>query len=53
MLIVFFMAWCCCWARLAEGICGILTFGVFTPTWAIAVAKFFTARLEKKVQNGN
>lgn len=38
------VGWCCSWARLAEGIVGILSFGRFTPYWGIAVCEFFSRR---------
>lgn len=47
------VGWCCSWARLAEGIVGILTFGKFTPHWGLAVCEFFNKlRLKKIEQEG-
>lgn len=40
-----FMGWCCSWARFAEGICGILTFGFFTPSWGLVVSRFFAHKV--------
>lgn len=38
------VGWLCSWARLAEGIVGILSLGRFTPYWGLAVAKYFSKR---------
>ena len=44
------VGWCCSWARLAEGIVGILTFGKFTPYWGLAVCGFSSKLRAKKIQ---
>ena len=38
--------WCCSWARLAEGVCGIVSFGFYMPLWGMKTANFFKERLE-------
>lgn len=44
------VGWCCSWARLAEGIVGIVSFGKFTPHWGLAVCGFFNNLRVKKLQ---
>jgi len=34
-----FLKWQCAWAKLFEGIAGILTFGFWSPLWALSTAK--------------
>jgi hypothetical protein len=42
------VGWCASWARLAEGIVGILSFGGFTPYWGLAVCNFFNKRRDQE-----
>jgi len=44
------VGWCCSWARLAEGIVGILSFGKFTPHLGLAVCEFFNRLRVKRLQ---
>jgi len=44
------VGWCCSWARLAEGIVGILSFGKFTPHLGLAVCKFFNRLRVRRLQ---
>jgi len=44
------VGWCCSWARLAEGLVGILSLGKFTPHWGLAVCEFFNRLRVTKLQ---
>ena len=44
--------WCCSWARLAEGIVGILSLGWFTPHWGLAVVQYFNKLRIRKLWKG-
>lgn len=44
------VGWCCSWARLAEGIVGILSFGQFTPSWGLAVCRVFHKLITKTLE---